>query len=98
MLPMAMDCMTWQATFGNGVLIGLVKIIIANRPRVILKDQVRAIAVFCGVVLGAAVRSACVQLAASSGILRVPSPSTVFVVCQDFRTADRRSVYPFINQ
>jgi len=79
--------MTWRATSGNGVLTGMILIIIANHPCVILKDQVRAIAVFCGAVLGAAVRSACVQLAASSGILRVPSPSTVFDVCQDFRTA-----------
>ena len=35
---MAMDFMTWQATFGSGVRIGMILIIIANHPCVILKD------------------------------------------------------------
>ena len=32
---MAMDFMTWQATFGSGVRIGMILIIIANHPCVI---------------------------------------------------------------
>jgi len=31
LLPMAMDCMTWQATFGNGVLIGMTLIVTCFR-------------------------------------------------------------------
>ena len=82
-----MACMIWQGMFGNGVLIGMALIIIANHPHVILKDRVRAVPVFCGAVLGTTLQSACVQLAATSSIQRVPTmTASVFVVCQDFRT------------
>ena len=39
--------------------IGMMKIIIANRLYVILKDRVRVVPVFCGVVIGPAVLSPC---------------------------------------
>ena len=39
--------------------------------------------VFCGAVLGTAVQSACVRLAATAAIRRLPATTTVFVVCQD---------------
>ena len=82
-----MACMIWQGMFGNGVLIGMALIIIANHPHVILKDRVRAVPVFCGAVFGASIRTACVQLSAASSSLRLPATPSVFVVCQDFRTA-----------
>ena len=78
--------MIWRAMFGNGVPIGMVKITIVPRPHVIHKDRGRAVPVFCGAVLGATVLSACVQLAATSSLQRMPAATSVFVVCQDFRT------------
>ena len=87
-----MACMIWQAMFGNGVLIGMALIIIANHPHVILKDRVRAVTVFCGAVLGTTILeipvgfSTYVWLTATTAFPRLPSTSTtsVFVVCQDF--------------
>ena len=76
-----------QATFLSGVLTGMILVIVANHPCVILKDQVRAVAVFCGALLGSTMRTTCVQLTATATIRRIPSTTTVFVVCQDFRTA-----------
>ena len=66
--PMDTVCMIWGVMSGNGVRIGMIVI----RP-----------VVFCGVVLGTAIRSACVQLSASATVLRMPASATVFVVCQD---------------
>jgi len=44
---MAMDFMTWQATFGSGVRIGMILIIIANHLCVILQDPVHPVTVCC---------------------------------------------------
>ena len=60
--------MIWEATFGNGVRIGGTVI----RP-----------GVFCGAVLGTSIQAPCVQLTATTPILRIPSAATGFVVCQD---------------
>ena len=83
---MVMACMIWRAMFGNGVPIGMALIIIAVHPHVILKDQVRAVTVFCGAVLGSTLLTTCVQLSATTSIQRMPTTTSVFVVCQDCRT------------
>ena len=75
----------------SGVPIGMMKIIIAVNPRVIHKDRVRAVTVFCGAVLGTTILeipvgfSTCVWLTATTAFPRLPSTSTtsVFVVYQD---------------
>ena len=87
--PTVMACMIWRAMFGNGVPIGMMKIIIAVHPRVIHKDRVRAVTVFCGAVLGTTILeipvgfSTYVWLTATTAFPRLPSTSTtsVFVVC-----------------
>ena len=84
-LPMAMDFMTWQATFGSGVRIGMILIIIANHPCVILKDPVHPVTVCCVGGLGTTVRTSCMLLAASetSALLILGSSTTDFAVWQD---------------
>ena len=84
---MGMVYTIWREMSGNGVPIGMALIIIADHLCVILKDQVRAVPVFCGAVFGASIRTACVQLSAASSSLRLPATPSVFVVCQDFTTA-----------
>ena len=85
--PTVMACMIWLAMSMSGVPIGMMKIIIAVHPRVIHKDRVRALPVFCGAVLGATIQTSCVELSATTSVLRLPTTTTVFGVCQDFRTA-----------
>ena len=82
-----MDYTTWQAMSGNGVLIGGVTNTTLPPPLRTRQGRTRAKLVFCGAVLGAPLRTTCVQLAATSSIRRIPSSTAVFVVCQDFRTA-----------
>ena len=53
---------------GNGVRIGI---------------PVISAVVFCGAVLGTAIRSTCVWLSATSAILLLPTSTLVFVVWQD---------------
>jgi hypothetical protein len=86
---MVMAYMIWRAMFGNGVPIGMMKIIIAIWKCLILKDQVqvRAIPVLSVGVLGAAVLTTGVLLAAALVILIIGTTTAVFVVCQDCRTA-----------
>ena len=81
--PTVMAYTIWRAMFGNGVLIGMTLIIIAVHPHVIPKDRVRAVAVFCGAVLGTSIQATCVWLAATTAIPRLPATASVFVVCQD---------------
>ena len=85
--PTVMACTIWRVMSMSGVPIGMALIIIANRPHVIHKDRVQAVPVFCGAVLGTAIHPSCVQLTATTAIQRLPSTASVFVVCQDFRTA-----------
>ena len=64
-----------------------IMIIIANHPGVILKDPIQAVTVCCVGVLGTAIRTACVLLAATAPILMLGTTTTDFAVCQDFRAA-----------
>ena len=59
--------MIWEATFGNGVRIGMIE---------------AEASVFCGAVLGASIRTSCVLLAAASALL-VGTAAAAFAVCQD---------------
>ncbi len=82
-MPMATACMIWQAMLGNGVLIGMAKTIIATRHYVILKVLAQVSGVFYEAVLGTVVRATCVWLAVPTTFHRLPTPTVVFVVCQD---------------
>ena len=61
-----MVCLICQATFGNGVRIGMIT---------------AESGVFCGAVLGTTVQTACVLLTATATFRRLPATSSVFVVC-----------------
>ena len=88
MSPMAMGCMIWLVMSLSGVPIGMMKVTIAPRHCVILKVRVQGVIVFCGAVLGTSIHSTCMWLSASPAILRIPTTTLDFVVCQDFRTID----------
>ena len=88
LILMAMACTIWWVMSWSGVPIGMTLIIIATRHYVILKVPAQVSGVFCGVVLGSALRlttlrSPCALLAASTSILNVGMATTVFDVCQD---------------
>jgi len=53
-IPMAMAYMIWQATYGNGVQIGMEQDIISIRRKRIRLDRVQGIGEFCVGVRGTA--------------------------------------------
>ena len=87
MLLMVMAYTTWQAMSGNGVLIGMVKATTLPPPIRIHKGRTQACVGCCVGVLGSTLRAACVVLTAATAMLMMGTASTVFAVCQDFRTA-----------
>ena len=68
---------------GNGVLTGMAKTIIAIRHYVTLKVPAQVSGAFCEVVLGTMVRATYVWLAVPTTFHRLPTPTVVFVACQN---------------
>ena len=63
-----MDVMTWQATYGNGVLIGMMGVITAVVQQTIRRGLRQALTVFFAAVRGTAVVTAAVLLVAAGTI------------------------------
>jgi len=79
--PTVMACMIWLSMSMSGVPIGMMKIIIAVHPRVIYKNRVRAVTVFCGAVLGTTILE--IPVGFSTCVWLNYSLPSVFVVYQD---------------
>ena len=85
---MAMDFMTWQATFRSGVRIGMALITIVNRQLLIQQDppQVQTVSECCGVVVGPPILTTCGWITATTSFRNLGNPRAGFDVCQDCLT------------
>ena len=82
---MVMVYMTWRAMSGNGVPIGMERIIIAFLPRITHRGLTLANIGCCVGGLGTTLRNTCVLLTAAAAIQSVPTsmPALVFDASQN---------------